>query len=113
VGAAKGVRRANGVRDLASQRPTMNDVMEKLAFALALQHSADVAKEKISSHGELSYPEVISFSVSSIIGVHSGHVLEEDSGTGFTSTDNGLTCPSLDSAITSQDVLTNTTNSKS
>jgi serine/threonine protein kinase len=101
------------VRDLASQRPTMNDVMEKLGFALALQQSADVAKEKISPGGEHSYPEVISFSVSSIIGVHSGHVLEEDSGTGFTSTDNGLTCPSLDSAITSQDVLTNTTNSKS
>jgi serine/threonine protein kinase len=91
------------VHDQVSKRPTMNDVMENLVFALTLQQSAVAAKKKINPGGEHSYPEVVSFSLSSII----------DSGTGFTTTNTGLTCPSLDSAITSQNVLTDTTNSKS
>jgi hypothetical protein len=49
------------VRDQAIQLPTMNDVMEKLIFALELQENADVAKEKIKPGGEHSYPEIGSF----------------------------------------------------
>jgi hypothetical protein len=59
-----------------------------------------------------SYPKVVSFNV---VGknVYSEHMLKTESGTGFTTTNTDqLTCPSLDSAITSQDVLTDTTNSK-
>jgi hypothetical protein len=45
------------IRDLANQRPTMNDVMKKLRFALELQENADTAmEEKINSGGEPSYP---------------------------------------------------------
>jgi serine/threonine protein kinase len=96
------------VRDQTIQRPTMNDVMEKLIFALELQENADAAKEKINPDGEHNYPEVVSFSVADTISVSrsnsgctcDGHVLETDSGTGLTTIDIGLTHPDFD-AITS------------
>jgi serine/threonine protein kinase len=106
------------VRDQVNQRPVMKDVMEKLSFALDLQENADTAKEKINPGGEHSYPKVVSFSVVSSTcvsqnkNVYREQMLETDSGTGFTMTNTELTCPSLDSAITSQDALTDTTNSK-
>jgi serine/threonine protein kinase len=107
------------VRDQVNQRPMMNDVMEKLRFALDLQENADAMMEKINPGGEHSYPKVVSFSVvgstcvSHNKNVYSEHKLKTDSGTGFTMTNSDqLTCPSLDSAITSQDVVTDTTNSK-
>jgi serine/threonine protein kinase len=108
------------VRDQVNQRPMMNDVMEKLSFALDLQENADAAKEKINpGTGKHSYPKVVSFSVvgstcvSQNKNVYSEDMLETESETGFTTTNTDqLTCPSLDSAITSQDVLTDTTNSK-
>lgn len=89
-------------------------------FALELQEKADAMKEKINPGGEHSYPEVVSFCVAGTIGVpqnnnvYNGHVSETTSGTGLTTTNTGLTYPShLDSdAITSQDVLTDTANSK-
>jgi serine/threonine protein kinase len=102
------------VRDQVNQRPMMNDVMEKLRFALELQNYAD---EKINLNCKRSYPEILSFSVVGTIGVprnnniYSEHLLETDStGTGLTTTNNtGLTCPSLNSDITSQDVSTDIT----
>jgi len=106
------------VRDQVNQRPVMKDVMEKLSFALDLQENADAAKEKINPGGEHSYPKVVSFSVVSSTcvsqnkNIYREQMLETDSGTGFTMTNTELTCPSLDSAITSQDALTDTTNSK-
>jgi serine/threonine protein kinase len=110
------------VRDQTIQRPTMNDVMEKLMFALELQENADAAKEKINPDGEHNYPEVVSFSVADTISVSrsnsgctsDGHVLETDSGTGLTTIDIGLTHPDFD-AITShcsQDVTDSSTKSK-
>jgi serine/threonine protein kinase len=110
------------VRDQTIQRPTMNDVMEKLVFALELQENADAAKEKINPDSEHNYPEVVSFSVADTISVSrsnsgctcDGHVLETDSGTGLTTIDIGLTHPDFD-AITShcsQYVTDSSTNSK-
>ncbi|XP_041007601.1 receptor-like protein kinase FERONIA [Juglans microcarpa x Juglans regia] len=108
------------VRDQGIQRPTMNDVMEKLVFALQRQKEADDAAEKINTDGEHTYTEVLSFHDVGTTGaarcnnVLSGDVLESDSGTGLTWThDTGLTYPSLDSdSVTCEDVLTDTINSK-
>jgi hypothetical protein len=90
--------------------------MEKLRFALELQNDAD---EKINLSGKPSYPKMLSFNVAGTTSVprnnniYSGHVLETDSGIGLTTTNNtGVTCPSLNSDITSQDVSTDITYSK-
>ncbi|XVF14427.1 hypothetical protein REPUB_Repub09cG0058600 [Reevesia pubescens] len=37
----------------------MNDVMEKLGFALDLQETADAEKEKINPGGEYCYPDIV------------------------------------------------------
>ncbi|KAB1211545.1 Receptor-like protein kinase ANXUR2 [Morella rubra] len=80
------------VRDAGIDRPTMNDVMEKLDFALELQNNADAAKEKTNPGGEHTYPEVLSFHVGGTTGApmcatfQSRHVWEDDSGTGLTMT---------------------------
>ncbi|KAG2710938.1 hypothetical protein I3760_04G053600 [Carya illinoinensis] len=108
------------VRDQGIQRPTMNDVMEKLVFALQRQKEADDAVEKITPDGEHTYTDVLSFHDAGTTEaarcniVLSGDVLESDSGTGFTWThDTGLTYPSLDSdSVTCEDVFTDTINSK-
>ncbi|KAF5457629.1 hypothetical protein F2P56_021718 [Juglans regia] len=108
------------VRDQGIQRPTMNDVMEKLVFALQRQKEADDAAEKINPDGEHTYTEVLSFHDAGTTGaarcnnVLSGDVLESDSGTGLTWThDTGLTYPSPDSdSVTCEDVFTDTINSK-
>jgi hypothetical protein len=107
------------VRDQAIQRPTMNDVMKKLMFALELQENADVAKEKINPGGEHSYPEIGSFrlvgttsTVPRDNNVYSEHMLETDSETGTEPTTTGLTYPSLHfDAITTQDAFQDTTDS--
>lgn len=52
------------VRDQGIQRPSMNDVMEKLGFALVLQENADAANEKINPTGEYTYSGVLSVGVS-------------------------------------------------
>jgi hypothetical protein len=96
----------------------MNDVMEKFRFVLELQNYVD---EKINLNCKPSYPEMLSFSVAGTTGVprnnniynehvletDSEHVLEMNSGTGLTTTkiNIGLTCPSLNSDITSQRCL--------
>ncbi|XP_062151005.1 receptor-like protein kinase FERONIA [Alnus glutinosa] len=108
------------VRDQGIQRPTMNDVVEKLGFALDLQEDADAAKEKINPGGEYTYPDqMLSFRVPETTSDHrydnvqSRQVLESDVGTGLTATSIGLTYPSLDSdTTTTQDMFTDTTNSK-
>ncbi|KAG6660165.1 receptor-like protein kinase FERONIA [Carya illinoinensis] len=105
------------VRDQGSQRPTMNDVMDKLSFALQLQKEADVAKEKVNPDGKETYTEVLSFHVSDITetrrcnNIFSGHVSESNSGTWLTSNNTGMTYPSLDSdTVKCEDVFTDTSN---
>jgi hypothetical protein len=108
--------RESCVRDQVNQQSTMNDVMEKLKFALQRQENTDAMKEKISPDGGHSYTEVLSFNVAGTdIGVprnnnvYSRHMLGTDSGTGLTTSTNiGLTCRSSDSNINSQDVSTDT-----
>ena len=95
----------NCVRDQGIQRPTMNDVMERLEFALELQQNADAAREEINPTGDITYQEVVSFRVSGrTTGAGApqhnniGSVLESD-----------INYPSLDSesvSVTSRDVFT-------
>ncbi|KAK4602957.1 hypothetical protein RGQ29_011803 [Quercus rubra] len=79
----------NCVRDQGIQRPTMNDVMEKLEFALELQQNADTEQEKINPNGDITYQEVRSFGVSGPAGAvasrqnnfhNIGPVLDSDTG---------------------------------
>ena len=76
------------VRDHGIDRPTMNDVMEKLEFAFELQQNADAEQEKINLSGDITYQEVLSFRVSDRItdvgapqhiNVSNGPMFESDS----------------------------------
>ena len=103
----------NCVRDQGIERPTMNDVMERLEFALELQQNADAAQEEINPSGDFTYQEVLSFRVSgrttgagapqhnnNVYNI--GPVLESDT-----------SYPSLDSesvTVTSRDVFTENSN---
>ena len=100
------------VRDHGIQRPTMNDVMERLEFALELQQNADAEQEKINPSGDITYREVRSFHVSQPINV--GLMLEPEAGNGLSTSISGLINPSLDSesvTATSRDIFTNNSNS--
>ena len=102
----------NCVRDQGIERPTMNDVMERLEFALELQQNADAAQEEINPSGDFTYQEVLSFRVSgrttgagapqhnNVYNI--GPVLESD--TSYTSLD------SLSVTVTSRDVFTENSN---
>ncbi|GMY39332.1 receptor-like protein kinase FERONIA [Fagus crenata] len=91
------------VRDQGTQRPTMNDVMEKLEFALDLQQNADAAQHKINPSGEITYQDVLSFH--SAPHLYSGPILESDSGLGLT-TINTASLVSDSVAGTSRDIFT-------
>ena len=47
------------IQEKGVNRPSMNDVMEKLGFALELQEAANAEKDKINPGGEHCYPEVV------------------------------------------------------
>ncbi|XP_030962651.1 receptor-like protein kinase FERONIA isoform X2 [Quercus lobata] len=100
--------------DHGIQRPTMNDVMEKLEFALELQEQAEATNDTNS--------EVVSFRVANANGdpwynnFYHGQVLESNSETKLSTISTGLSYPSLDSvnfSITSEDVSSCTKNSSS
>ena len=102
------------VRDHGIQRPTMNDVMEKLEFALELQEQAVATKDTDS--------KVVSYRVATTNGApwynnfYHGQVLESNSGTELSAINTGLNYPSLDSvtiSITSKDFSSATKNSSS
>ena len=102
------------VRDHGIERPTMNDVMKKLDFALELQEYAEATKDTDS--------EVVSFRVATANGapwynsVYHGQVLESTSGTELSIISTGLSYPGLDSiaiSITSQDDSSATKNNSS
>uniref|UniRef100_A0A2N9EFS3 Protein kinase domain-containing protein n=1 Tax=Fagus sylvatica TaxID=28930 RepID=A0A2N9EFS3_FAGSY len=104
------------VRDLGIQRPTMNDVMEKLEFALELQQNADAKQEKINPNGEITYQDILSFhGASAPRHIDCGGPLELNSGIRLTTIDSGSTNPSLESDSvtgTSRDIFTDNSNSK-
>ncbi|XP_041002360.1 receptor-like protein kinase FERONIA [Juglans microcarpa x Juglans regia] len=85
----------NCVRDQGIQRPTMNDVMGNLNFALQLQKEADIVKKEANAADNGAYTEVLSFDISDITGarrynnVFSVHVSESDSGTWLISNNTG------------------------
>ncbi|KAL0002260.1 hypothetical protein SO802_016041 [Lithocarpus litseifolius] len=87
------------VRDHGIERPTMNDVMEKLEFAFELQENAEVEATK-----DTDLEEVSLFRVATANGAP---WLESTSGTDLSTISTGLSYPSLDFvttiSITSQD----------
>uniref|UniRef100_A0A7N2LHC8 Protein kinase domain-containing protein n=1 Tax=Quercus lobata TaxID=97700 RepID=A0A7N2LHC8_QUELO len=102
------------VSDHGNERPTMNDVMEKLEFALELQEYAEATKDTDS--------KVVSFDVATANGapwynnVYHGQMLESSSGTELSTISTGLSYPGLDSigiSITRQDDSSATKNSSS
>jgi serine/threonine protein kinase len=102
------------IRDQGIHRPTMNDVMEKLEFALELQENADKAKDTDSEEVSLIHLAVTS-TPPWYNNVYNGKVLESTSGTELTTISSGLSYPGLNSvsiSITSQDVSTNTKTSE-
>nr|XP_023882730.1 receptor-like protein kinase FERONIA [Quercus suber]POE72688.1 receptor-like protein kinase feronia [Quercus suber] len=102
------------IRDHGIQRPIMNDVMEKLKFALELQEQAKATKDTDS--------EMLSFRVATANGApwynnfYHGQVLQSNSGIKLSTTGPGLSYPGLDSvtiSTTSKDVSLGTKNSSS
>ncbi|XVF71233.1 hypothetical protein PTKIN_Ptkin12aG0019800 [Pterospermum kingtungense] len=47
------------IAEVGATRPSMNDVMEKLGFALQLQEDADIENERINPGSEHSYPDIV------------------------------------------------------
>ncbi|KAG6720840.1 hypothetical protein I3842_03G082900 [Carya illinoinensis] len=108
------------VHDQGIQRPTMNDVMEKLSFALQLQKQAEAKKEKVNLDGKDGrHTKVLTFHVSDTTvarqynDVLSGPVSESDSETWLTTDNTGMTYPSLETdTVRCEDLFTDTSNSK-
>ena len=103
------------VRDHGIQRPTMNDVMERLEFASGLQENANAEQEKFNPGGDITYQEVRSLRVSQNIKVHNVRpMLESKTGDGLSTFNIGLSSSqSLDSDSvtgTSRDIFTNNSN---
>uniref|UniRef100_A0A2N9IQI0 Protein kinase domain-containing protein n=1 Tax=Fagus sylvatica TaxID=28930 RepID=A0A2N9IQI0_FAGSY len=96
------------VRDQGIQRPTMNDVIEQLQFALELQQNADATQEKINPNGEITYHATSA-------DVYCGPLLASNSGIGLTTINCGFTNPSLDFdgvTSTSRDIFMNNSKTK-
>ncbi|GMJ16115.1 FERONIA [Hibiscus trionum] len=106
------------IAEMGINRPTMNDVMEKLGFAIELQEAADVEKSRIGPGSECSYPDIV-FPVArddvddeSLVDtksdskVYSGiSILDSDT--------TGLTYPTIDSSTASYPFSSTTNNTKS
>ncbi|KAJ9173156.1 hypothetical protein P3X46_016320 [Hevea brasiliensis] len=84
------------VRNQGSERPTMQDVMGELEFALELQETADADKERINPGGEYVYPEVSFNAPSPRCTNPGGCEFEQVSTSGYTSwdTNNATPCSS-------------------
>ena len=102
------------IRDQGIQRPTMNDVMEKLEFALELQENVDATKDT-----DLDVVPLIHLPVTNgapwYNNVYTRQVLESTSGTELTTISSGLSYPRLNSisiSTTSEDVSMNTITSE-
>ncbi|GMY14037.1 receptor-like protein kinase FERONIA isoform X2 [Fagus crenata] len=101
------------IRDQGIHRPTMNDVMEKLEFALELQENVDKAKDTNSE--EVSLIHHADTSTPWYNNVYNREVLASTNGTELSTISSGLSYPGLNSvsiSITSQDVSTNTKTSE-
>ncbi|XVE72329.1 hypothetical protein DITRI_Ditri11bG0030900 [Diplodiscus trichospermus] len=108
----------NCIAEIGANRPSMNDVMEKLAFAIELQEAADVEKGRIDPGSENSYPDIVfpvardmdmddesEMDTEMISDIHSGIGILDSNTT-------GMTYPTIDSS-TSWDMFSSTTNTKS
>ena len=92
----------------------MNDVMERLQFALELQQNADATQKKINPNGEITYQDMLSFHATGV-DVYCGPLLASNSGIGLTTTNCGFTNPSLDSdsvSSTSRAIFTDNSKTK-
>ncbi|XVE78534.1 hypothetical protein DITRI_Ditri13aG0152900 [Diplodiscus trichospermus] len=99
----------NCTLEFGANRPSMNDAMEKLGFAIELQEAADIEKEKINhTGGKHSYPDIV-FPVAR--GDDFDHESELNSeldcnsysGIGIIDSDStGMTFPRIDSSTSSE-----------
>ncbi|XP_022759136.1 receptor-like protein kinase FERONIA [Durio zibethinus] len=108
----------NCIAEVGVNRPSMNDVMEKLGFAIELQEAADLEKEKINPGGDLSYPDIV-FPVARDMDFNDESEVDSEldsniySGTDILdSNTTGMTYPTIDSS-TSSDMFSSTNNTKS
>ena len=107
----------NCTEELGVNRPSMNDVMEKLGFAIELQEAADLEKEKTNSGGDHSYPDIVFPVARDDLGYESevDSVLDLSTYSGIGIIDSnttGMTDPSIESS-TRSDLFSSTNNTKS
>ncbi|XWS36829.1 hypothetical protein CRYUN_Cryun20dG0119200 [Craigia yunnanensis] len=104
--------------ELGVNRPSMNDVMEKLGFAIELQEATDLDKEKINPGGYHSYPDIVfpvarDYDLDYESEVDSELDLNTYSGIEIIdSNTTGMIYPTIESS-TSSDLFSRTTNTKS
>ncbi|XP_017975355.1 PREDICTED: receptor-like protein kinase FERONIA [Theobroma cacao] len=110
----------NCTAESGAKRPSMNEVMEKLRFAMDLQEAADLEKEKINPGGEHRYPDIV-FPVARDIDIEDESELESEldmdssiyNGFGILDSNiTGMTYTTIDTS-TSSDLFSSTNNSKS
>ncbi|XWS75694.1 hypothetical protein CRYUN_Cryun01aG0113500 [Craigia yunnanensis] len=104
----------NCIAEVGVNRPSMNDVMEKLGFAIKLQEDADVEKEKINPGSEHSHPDIV-FPVARGMDFVDESEVDSNiySGIGILdSNTTGMTYPTIDSS-TSSDFFSSTNNTRS
>ncbi|PPS12363.1 hypothetical protein GOBAR_AA08282 [Gossypium barbadense] len=105
------------IADVGTNRPSMNDVMERLGFAIELQKAADAEISKMEPVSECSYPDIVFLVARGMDFVDESKVDSElDSNVcrvGLLDSDTtGLTYPTIDSS-TSVDTFSSTNNTKS
>ncbi|KAK8517792.1 hypothetical protein V6N12_016632 [Hibiscus sabdariffa] len=106
------------IAEMGINRPTMNDVMEKLGFAIELQEAADVEKSRTDPGSECSYPDIVfpvardDFDEESLMDTELDS--EVYSGIGILDSDTtGLTYPTINSSTSSYPFSGTTNNTKS
>ncbi|TYH63806.1 hypothetical protein ES332_D07G220300v1 [Gossypium tomentosum] len=102
------------IAEVGTDRPSMNDVMERLGFAIELQQAADAEMSKTDSASECRYPDIV-FPVARDVDFDDESEVDSELDSnvcrvGLLDSDiNGLSYPTIDSS-TSVDTFSSTTN---
>ncbi|KAK5819817.1 hypothetical protein PVK06_024843 [Gossypium arboreum] len=105
------------IADVGTDRPSMNNVMERLGFAIELQMAADAEMLKMDPASECSYPDIV-FPVARDMDFDDESKVDSELDSnvcrvGLLDSDTtGLTYPTIDSS-TSMDTFSSTNNTKS
>ncbi|MFQ6620240.1 hypothetical protein Gotur_000388 [Gossypium turneri] len=98
------------IAEVGIDRPSMNDVMERLGFAIELQKAADVEMSKMDPTSECSYPNIV-FPVAQDMDFKDSNVCR---GVGLLDSDTtGLTYPTIDSSTSMYTFSSTNNNTKS